>query len=481
MRRLLLLVAALAVVTPACQRAERYGERRSAPTQPAPPPTTEPKPQPLDSNITWRDPVPAPPPEGIRIEFIHPGTDRKAWDKLPEYWNAPPLAREDQAAAVIGLSPLAVAAAATGDNVVRIKVPLGLDDPQKFVPPTNPITLARWRLGKRLFFDDSWLEPKTPGQAGVSCASCHNPKTGFADRKQSHRGGFNAPTLVNCVYNRRQFWDGRAEFLEEVVQRSLEDEREPTSRETFHHVWHGVIGRLRDDFSISDQFQKAFGTEPTQDGVGRALAVYLRTILAGNSIYDRAVAEQTRTGSPIPEAAHWEAVLKPEALAELGRTKDKPGDVAHSLLHGEGLFYDRDRTGRTNCAVCHSGQQFTDGAFHNLGIEKAPEPGEERGRFTTVGIGQKDRSLINAFKTPTLRNLLRTPPYLHDGSGEDLKAVVSHHATDVNYLDPLMRDAKGRVRGDDLSETEIADLVLFLHALNGEEPAAILSKSPGGR
>jgi cytochrome c peroxidase len=446
-----------------------------------PPPTTEPPQQPLSPNITWIDPGAKPHGDEVRIEFVHAGSDPEAWGKLPTFWLGPPFSPADQAAALIGLSPLGVAALTAGGKVVRIKVPLGLDDPRPHVPADNPMTLARWELGRLLFHDSSWLQATTAAQPAVSCASCHIPKMGFADRTRPGRDSFRTPTLVNCVFNQRQFWDGRAELLEEVVQRSLQDEREPTAPERFRHVWHGVIGRLRADARLTNEFLKVFGTEPTQDAVGKALAVYLRTILVGNSIHDRAVAEQARTGSRSLEAAHYEAVLTPAALGELGRDKDKPADVAHALVHGYRLFHDVDHTGRTNCAVCHMGRQFTDGGFYNVGIEPTPNIGEERGRFTMVPIGQKDRFLINAFKTPTLRGLLRAARYLHDASADELRDVVAHHAHDREYLDPLMRDAKGNIRGDDLSEGEVADLVLFLRSLNGEEPAPILSKPPSAR
>jgi cytochrome c peroxidase len=462
----LLVIAALVAGMIGCQRAARFGERppvsfaapapASMPTVPQVP--LSPDVQWIDSSGSGNDPV--------RIEFVHADSNPEEWSKLPAYWVAPPLLKQDHGpATLLGLWPLAAASAAATDKVIRIKVPLGLDDPRAYIPASNPMTYGKWRLGKRLFFDKTWLT----AAGGTSCATCHDPKQGLSDGATEHVG-LNTPTLINCLYNRHQFWDGRAELLEEVVQRSLNDEREPATRELFNHVWHGVIQRLRRDDSICNQFQQVFGQLPTQDSVGRVLAVYLRTLLAGNSVYDRAMAEQKKKGSPALEAAHYEAVLQDGDFPDLDRDKAKKADVARELALGAQLFRN---AARTNCIACHSGGQFTDGDFHNLGVEE-PLPGEQRGRFTSVPIGQKDRHLINAFKTPTLRSLLRTAPYMHNGEAATLKDAMNRHFTLRPNLDPQLLDANGRIRGHDLKPEEIEALVLFLRGLNGEPPAAIL-------
>jgi cytochrome c peroxidase len=471
---------AVLLVLGGCRPAERYAARPVPPPTPGDsgtrPATVNTALPPLDPDILWEDPGPRPPANEIRIEFVHADKDPEGWRRLPRFWNPPLLSRPDAVRALFGLSPFVKAALAAAEPVVRIKVPLGLDDPTPHVPASNPLTLGRWKLGRRLFFDDTWLEPRKEGaRAGVSCFGCHRPGQAFTDGVQKHPDGFNAPTLVNCVFNDRQFWDGRAAILEEVVQRSLADEREPKGSETFHHVWHGVIGRLREDSSLSYHFQQVFGTPPTQDAVGRALATYLRTILAGNSIHDRAEARARRDGKDL-EPAHYAAVLaEPGALATLDRSGAKPEEVARELYHGYALFHGLEGRGRTNCVACHSGRQFTDEHFHNLGWDDIPpESGKERGRFPSMPVGQKDRYLIDAYKTPTLRSLVRTGPYMHNGAAEELRDVVTHHAHAGAFLDPLMRDAQGGVRGDDLTADEVAALVLFLRSLNGEDTAKVL-------
>jgi cytochrome c peroxidase len=454
-----------------CQKANRY---YSPPTPRVPEggsvETKDEKPPP-DQDVQWQDPGPYPPKDEVPIEFVHAESSPEQWGKLTQFWNAPPLTKADQAAALIGMPPLTGAlAAGQPAAAVRVKVPLGLDDPRPHVPASNPLTLGKWKLGRRLFFDDTWLEVR----GGVSCAGCHNPNEGFTDRQRVQRDSFNAPTLLNSVYNRYQFWDGRAAVLEEVVQRSLKDEYEDPP--TFQHTWSGAVRRLRDNNSYKHQFDLVFGTLPTQDAVGRALATYLRTLLAGNSLHDRALADMVKKGARSLEPAHYEAVLDDAALTELGRARTAKAEVARDLHRGYTLFHDRGAERRTNCIDCHGGRQFTDGDFHNLGVGSRSPPPKEGSRFGAVPVGQKDRYLIGAYKTPTLRSLLRTRPYLHDGSADHLGQVVDHHAHRNLYLDPKMVDDRDRVRGDDLKPEELEALVLFLRALNGDDADEVLRK-----
>jgi cytochrome c peroxidase len=418
----------------------------------------------MDPDLQWQDPGRSSPRDEVRIEFVHAESSPQEWGKLPLFWNT----GADQVAALLGLHPLTGALAAGQPPLpVRIKVPLGLDDPRPYVPASNPLTLGKWKLGRKLFFDDTWL-----AKGGVSCAGCHKPQEGFTDRQPTHPGGFNAPTLLNAVYNRYQFWDGRASLLEEVVQRSLKDEYEDPP--TFQHTWSGAIRRLRADDMYLRQFDRVFRTPPTQDAVGRALATYLRTLLAGYSVHDRARVVQTAKGARSLEPAHYETVLDAAALEELGQAGKNKSEVARDLHHGYVLFSDRSTQRRTNCIDCHSGRNFTDGEFHNLGIGPRSPPSKEGSRFATVPIGQKDRYLIGACKTPTLRSLLRTRPYLHDGSQDSLANAVAHHTVRNEYLEPMMFDAEDHVYGDDLKPEEIAALVLFLRALNGQDADAVV-------
>jgi cytochrome c peroxidase len=450
-----------------CERARP--DRRATPPPAAPAPAAEgpAAAAPLDPRLQWLAPRPRP---DVLIEFVHRGSDPGVWDKLPKFWNGPPLlTRPDQAAATLtGLSPLTSTALAAG-HPVKIKVPLGLDDPGLYVPASNPPTLHKWELGRLLFFDATWLQDKP----GTSCAGCHVPGAGFSSPAKSEYGGFKAPTLINCVYNRHQFWDGRATLLEEVVQRSLEDERGSDKPGPFRHVWAGVIGRLRADSFYEDRFRGVFGCPPTQDGLGRALATYLRTLLAGDSVHDRALQVQARRRGARLEAADYRAALDAKALKGLGRAGKKPEDVAAELLRGHELFH-----GKAGCVRCHGGSQCTDQRFHNLGVgwkasDYAPDEGKETGRFTTVPVGAKEAKLIAAYKTPTLRGLSRIASFQHNGALSSLREVVEFYnrgGTYNEFLDPLLLNEKDPVLQRELGLTrdQVDALILFLNALGGE-------------
>jgi cytochrome c peroxidase len=186
-----------------------------------------------------------------------------------------------------------------------------------------------------------------------------------------------------------------------------------------------------------------------------------------------------KKGARALEPAHYAAVLADvRVLEDLGRPRADGAEVAKELHKGYSLFTNRD-DGRTNCVACHSGRQFSDEGFHNMGVDaESSPPGQERGRFATVPVGQKNRYLIDAYRTPTLRSLGRTAPYLHNGTATELSDVVAHHARANTFLDPLMRNSRGGVRGDDLEPGEVEALVLFLRALQGDDPDPVFRTPP---
>ncbi len=441
------LATAALVVTAGCQRAGRYADPRPGATpadsarqeQPGAPPEARkpPAPEPVPAEYVWQEalgPVPADTP----VEFV-PDSERDAWNKLTQFWTE-------------------------AGGKVTIKVPLGLDDPRPFLPAANPPTLNKWKLGKLLFFDDSYL---LAGGQKASCAGCHNPDKGFTSGNTGLP--FNAPTLINSVYNLHQFWDGRATRLEEVVRWAPEDARAAGDEgTTFRHAWDGagVIRRLRGG-PLAERFREAFGTDATLDAVGKALATYLRTVLSGNSPHDRAAlrARAERGGKPT-EPADYEKVLD-DATAKALRSSASKADVAKELHKGFLIFSNQGER-KANCVLCHDGRQFTDNGFYNLGIDMPenlrPAPGREPGRFAALPPGHKDRSLIGAYRTPTLRALSQTGPYFHDGSFASLRDVVGVHASGGKpnrYLDPHLRAL-------DLRPDELDALELFLRALDGD-------------
>ena len=336
------------------------------PSKPATPAPTPPEPD----SVGWPSlPMMAPP--DVPLEFV-------AETKLPKFWNPPPTAEEKAAvAAALSLFPGAVSPLAAIKDVVRIRVPAGLDDPRSFLPSDsddNPPTLNKWRLGRDLFYDKTWLADG----GDASCASCHKPPAGFADAAKVH-GDFNTPTLVNCVYNHRQFWDGRVQSLEEVVQRTVADENAPADTQPFRHVWSGVVRRLRANGDYRNRFTQVFGDEPTEDAVGKALATYLRTLLVAGSVHDGAV--QNAGGAEL-KAEHYEKALDDAAaLKRLGVDKAPKAEVAKKIYRGYRLFNDLEER-KTGCILCHGGPEFTDGKFHNIGVgftwRKAPRRARSR-------------------------------------------------------------------------------------------------------
>jgi cytochrome c peroxidase len=460
------LTGLLLATAAGCQKANRYAG--------APPRTVaeekseggrSQEPSPVDERYAWQEPPRKPSDLSARLEFVHATKHQAEWDRLKgKSWVPSYLSTPGEAATVLALPGLAagpLVAAARPAPVLLIRVPLGLDDPADFIPSANPPTLAKWELGRRLFFDRTWLHK----QHGQACADCHVPGSAFADRVKDHDGANTLP-LINAVYNRTQFWDGRATYLEEVVQRSLEDEREPAQPGPFRHVFHGVMGRLWAG-GWAASFDHVFGTRPTQDAVGKALATYMRTILSGDSLHDRAVrVQQDRKGQTL-EQADYEAVLDEPAIEALGRKGYGKVSVAGDLHLGYVLFHNiGDR--KANCIRCHSGATFSDGGFHNLGIWA--DPSLQSGRFVTVPVGLQQRSLVGAYRTPTLRSLSQTGPYMHTGELDKLEEVVRFHARGGrfnSYLDPIMADERGDPRDLALTDAEVQALLLFLKALEG--------------
>lgn len=311
-------------------------------------------------------------------------------------------------------------------RAITVTPPLGL--PPVPVPGSNPVTLETVALGKRLFFD-----PRLSGDDSVSCASCHNPKHGFADGRRTamgmkqQTGTRNAPTIINAAYFPQQFWDGRAGSLEEQAAGPIGN---PIEMSLPHDP--GVV-KLRGDAEYERLFRAAFGDPAiTMGRVQKALAAYERTILSGNSPFDRYVYGGDKNA--MPEAA----------------------------IRGLALF--RDPT-KGNCTVCHlirsKSALLMDGLYHNIGAGLSPE-GEltDLGRYMVTKV-ETDKG---AFKTPGLRNVAQTAPYMHDGSLKTLRAVVDFYAGGGSSNPYLDREIKPLP----LTGRDREDLVAFLESLTGE-------------
>jgi cytochrome c peroxidase len=426
-------------------------------------------PEPIQPDYAWMPPSLS--PKDIPILFID-ATNSEDWTKLEKFWNWVPPLGTGQPMILLGQSPLgALSALVLTSPVIKIKVPLGLPNPTKYIPAANPPTLLKWSLGRKLFFDKSLLG------RDLACADCHNPKEGFTENRGA-LGEMKAPSLINCVYNKTQFWDGRVTYLEEVVQRSLEDERPGVKsgvEDDKRHAWKGIVGRLRGKGKYVDLFLTAFETDPTQDNVAKALATYLRTILSGNSLHDKA--DRERQGKEL-EAKHYEKFLDDKTVKTLEPTPLTPGEASRLIFQGYQLFH-----GKARCHLCHPAPLYTNHDFHNVGVEESSKSPATSGRIVQVPIGVKEQRLEGAFKTPTLRHLPRTYPYMHDGSLPNLAAVVRYFNTGLGghlHLDPLLQmpGVADRGRNLQLSPEEVRALALFLKALDGESVDPLIAAEP---
>jgi len=297
---------------------------------------------------------------------------------------------------------------------------LGLEDPSTFVPADNPLTAEKVELGRLLFFDKRLSKNGT-----IACASCHLPDKGFTDGKRVStginglKGGRSAPASLNRVFSKGQFWDGRAETLED---QSIGPFVSPVEHGFINHD--ELVAKLRKIAGYRKLFQAVFGREIVIEDVGKAIASFQRTILSGNSAVDR-----------------FDLGGDEKALSEPAR-------------RGLELF-----RGKARCTRCHSSFNFTDEKFHNLGIGWDTNT-VDLGRYMVTNNPED----IGAFKTPTLREIARTAPYMHDGRFKTLEEVVKFYNQggiknphQDNTIIPL-----------DLTEQEQQDLVAMLKALNGE-------------
>jgi len=292
--------------------------------------------------------------------------------------------------------------------------PLGLDAPRK--SKDNVPTPDRVALGRKLFFDPILSEDST-----VACASCHQPNHGFASADGLPRGirgqllHRKAPTLFNRDYGKAFFWDGRATTLEEQALMPIANPEEMGSSVV------SALKRLVANTEYKSKFETVFDDGLTEKNLGKAIAAFERTLRRGDRGVDRFHDNGNREGMTAEER------------------------------HGLWLY-----ESKANCWRCHVGSNFSDEKFHNTGVSWAKEP-LDLGRFA-VTKNDADRG---RFKTPTLRGVALTAPYMHDGSLKTLEEVVEFYNRGGRAnpnLDQLIQPLN-------LSKEEIDDLVVFLKSL----------------
>lgn len=297
--------------------------------------------------------------------------------------------------------------------------PLGVPDPETIeYPDEDPPSQELVLLGKTLFFDN-----RLSLNDNQSCATCHNPDLGFGEGVKAALGtmgkpvGRNTPHLYNLAWNVTFFWDGRASSLEEQALGPIEAEGEMNL----------PLAKLEKKLDAVPYYNRVFNLLFPEEGVtrgniGKAIAAYERTLIIKNTPFDRYI----------------------------------QGDVAaisDSAIRGLKLF-----EGKGNCAVCHMGPNLTDNGFHNIGIDNGD-----------IGRDKIQKGVTNkaAFKTPGLRNVLLTAPYMHDGSLGSLEEVLKHYnvgGLPAKNLDPLMKPLG-------LTDQEIFDIIAFMGSLT--EPMVV--------
>jgi cytochrome c peroxidase len=290
------------------------------------------------------------------------------------------------------------------------------------VPADNPQDAAKIELGKKLFFDT-----RLSLDRASSCATCHDPGKAFADALprakgfQGQLGRRNSPTVLNAAYNTAQFWDGRAGTLDEQCKGPLLNPIEMNMLDEKH-----LVDRLNSIPGYRQDFKTVFSSTPTLDNVAHAIASFERTLVTPNSRFD-----------------HYAAGDK-SALTQ----QEKRGLL---VFIGKGA-----------CSECHNGPNFTDNKYYSLGSVAAPGAPQDTGRYE-VTKREEDRY---TYKTPSLRNVSLTAPYMHDGSVATLEQVV-------DFYD---RGGDGGPNKSkliyklNLTTEEKADLIAFLKSLNGDLP-----------
>jgi len=299
-------------------------------------------------------------------------------------------------------------------------VPLGL--PPLKVPDDNPMTAEKIELGKMLYFDKRLSKEKD-----IACATCHDPKMAWAENTPTSHGihgqlgDRNSPTVINAAYMPAQFWDGRAATLEEQALGPIENPVE------MGNSMEACIDTLAGLPEYQKRFKAIFGTAVTKEGIAKAIAAFERTVLSGNSPYDRLVEKNDK-----------------KALTEV---QSRGMDVFMS-----------------QCSTCHAPPLFSNGNYYNAGVgtgKAKPDIGRKKVTGKDADMGK--------FRVPGLREVNNTAPYFHDGGTATLEDAVRLMATG-GIDNPNLSSALKGVREADLKGQDIKDIVEFLRALSGEYP-----------
>lgn len=352
-------------------------------------------------------------------------------------------------------------------EVLTVKLPLGISAGEGgiVIPKDNPLTRAKIELGRQLYFD-----PRLSADGTISCASCHHPEDGYARATQfgvgigGQMGGRNSPVSFNRILTSTQFWDGRADSLETQAKGPIAN---PIEMGNTHEK---CIATLKKIEGYKLQFEKVFPKDGlTIDNVAKAIASFERVIVTGTSpadYYEPLLTFEKQFADDIADLESFKAD-DPDSYATYMALK-KASDahpMNESAKRGRILFFSE----KSNCTTCHLGANFTDEKYHNLGIGMDKKD-YDVGRFSETKE-EKDRG---AFKTPTVRNVAQTGPYMHDGSLTTLEEVVEWYDKG-GHANPFLSD---KIKKLNLTKQEKADLVEYMKALTGPFPKVELARLP---
>jgi len=280
---------------------------------------------------------------------------------------------------------------------------------------------------------------------------------------EGQAGGRNSPVAFNRIFSTAQFWDGRAESLEEQAVGPIAN---PVEMGHTHDACTACLAAIE---GYRLQFERLFADGVTIDNVGRAIACFERVLVTGPAAWDHysRLASFQKTYADDLEYLDELEEEDPELYAEYQalRQAHEANPISESAVRGGELFFSAE----TNCSVCHNGVNFTDELYYNLGVGMDVED-PDWGRFDVTG----DEADRGAFKTPTLRNVAQTAPYMHDGSQQTLAEVVAWY-NQGGHPNPWLDE---RIVPLGLTDQQQADLVAFMEALTGRLPKVETGRLP---
>ena len=312
--------------------------------------------------------------------------------------------------------------------------------PDVTFPPNNPFTIDKMKLGEMLFHDGRLSRSKQ-----IACASCHDVDLAWADgRKKSfghnrQQGKRNAPSIENIGFNKHFFWDGRAKTLEEQALMPIQDPVE------MNFTLPELEQRLANINEYKAPFAKVFGSEKiTAKKVAMALATFQRSITSRKSDFDYFMLASQQTS--------------------LNTQQRYPNKLSDQALLGLHLFRTKAR-----CVNCHFGPTFSDQKFHNIGLTYYKRKHEDLGRYSVTNNPED----VGKFKTPSLRGVINTSPWIHNGLFGDLKGIINLYNAGgahprVDPEDPLSPKLSAHLTPLGLTNDEISALIAFLTSISAK-------------